>query len=365
MCYITHPSYGRVAPLATKPIPLRHIDMASFGDIRSALQRPPSHEVWEDLTLSLSAFQGGTDNFRHTVLPYVSSALERWPDHLRTVPALWARQLLRGMQRFHLEALRLARSLSLRELRRRLRYILPHSVKALLTHELLADLNLLDLRGSSSAPGMLLAMAPGAPLRLRGLSLRSCEVNTSTLERLIDAGWLTDLTRLDLSWNDFTDRGIAALTRTHVLRECVRIELDGNYLTPESALALAHATDLHVRRLECGWNSLTSRGVAILSEAPWFGEVATLGLSNNHLDDEAVRAICAANPAALRHLKLYNNDLTRKAVTLLLESPLIAQLTTLDVSANPIDALGERLLRDAARAHDGLSITIDRGDDLP
>ena len=69
--------------------------MYSFGDIREALQRPPTQDAWERLCEVLDAWNDDVD-WDEVARPYVEDQLRRWPDTLRRAPWRWVERSLRG-----------------------------------------------------------------------------------------------------------------------------------------------------------------------------------------------------------------------------------------------------------------------------
>ena len=67
---------------------------SSFGDLRSAAQRPPGPDAWRGLCHLAQRFE--SDTFHERALPYLKAHLDRWPDALRCAPRSWIRRVASG-----------------------------------------------------------------------------------------------------------------------------------------------------------------------------------------------------------------------------------------------------------------------------
>jgi Leucine-rich repeat (LRR) protein len=303
--------------------------MDTFGDIRSLLQLPPTQERWNTLCALLDAARPSR-TARDLVLPYARDHLARWPDPLRMAPWRWLVQTI-----FEDD---------------------PPLGWSLVRH---------------------VSFSPAAPLnnswteRVAGsphldgishLSLTSCHIGGAPLARILDAPCMPHLRALDLSFNHVRDDGLRGITRTQNLRSLERLELVAN--------------------------GVMFHGVKFIGDSPWWPGLKALDLAQNHLNPQALvalggaldagalehlelranahgvshvpslsRLVCAPGASSLRSLGLAQNNLDAQHVRAIADSPHLTSLERLDLSsgrshraARPIEPADMLALRASAAA---------------
>jgi uncharacterized protein (TIGR02996 family) len=136
--------------------------------------------------------------------------------------------------------------------------------------------------------------------------------------------WLAHLRGLDLSEN-----GIDAATLA--------------YLTASRFVCLLQALDL-------SGNPIGPRGVALLAAAPSAEELRELHLARCGLAGLALLEPLGGRSRQWRRLDLAGNDLGRRDLLRLVESPLMWGLGALDLASNPLDDDGVSVLADSPKA---------------
>jgi hypothetical protein len=144
---------------------------------------------------------------------------------------------------------------------------------------------------------------------LQGLNLCGNRLGDDGAQAL--CSWrLAALGELALGWNDIGDGGAQALA-AGVWPDLEVLNLRANRLGPEGAAAVMALPAL--RRLGLDENPLGNAGLAALAAAPAFPRLVWLNLGGTGLDDGAVDALLAARPAALRELRVHDNELGPEA----------------------------------------------------
>ncbi len=267
--------------------------MDTFGDIRSLLQLPPTEERWNTLCALLDAARPSR-TVRDLVLPYARDHLGRWPDTLRMAPWRWL------VQTIHEDD--------------------PPLGWSLVRH---------------------VSFSPAAPLNntwtervagsrhfthLSHLSLISCHIGGAPLARILDAPCMPHLRSLDLSFNHIRDDGLRGITRTQNLRSLERLEL------------IANGVMFH--------------GVKFIGDSPWWPGLKTLNLAQNHLNPQALVALGAALDAgSLEHLELRANAHGVSHVpslARLVGAPGASSLRSLGLAQNNLDAEHLRAIADSS-----------------
>jgi len=136
---------------------------------------------------------------------------------------------------------------------------------------------------------------------------------------------LAALRELALGWNDISDAGARALAAGHAAAasgaataaaaaawpRLESLNIRANQLGADGAAALLALPAL--TRLGLDENPLGNDGVAALAAAPRFARLTWLNLGGTSIDDGAVDALLDARPAALRELRVHDNELSWEA----------------------------------------------------
>lgn len=123
--------------------------------------------------------------------------------------------------------------------------------------------------------------------------------------------------------------------------------LSNNHITDEEVRALAQSSHLaNVLWLDLNRNTITAEGARALSQSPHMVNVTCLDLGSNKLADEGARALAQSpNLTALTDLDLKRNQITDEGARALAQSPHLTSLTCLELGNNKLTDEGKRALK--------------------
>jgi Ran GTPase-activating protein (RanGAP) involved in mRNA processing and transport len=181
-------------------------------------------------------------------------------------------------------------------------------------------------------------------MRLERLDVSGTALAGVSLERVLDAAVLEDLTRLDMSRCGSARKNMEVVAGSGFWTRAVEFRARQGTIPAATLEPLCQSTgSAALRILDLGDNYLRTEGVRMLCEAPWAGGLTYLALSKNYLDDESVEALAASGRfTKLRTLHLANNNLdqdrsegeeiTHRGAAALAAAPSLANLRVLTLS---------------------------------
>lgn len=151
-----------------------------------------------------------------------------------------------------------------------------------------------------------------------------------------------ELRSLDLSLNDLTARGVAALASAPIAQTLRHLSLRANQLEPQATRGLGALTQLEI--LDLSDNALLDEGVLTLANTAL--QLKTLSLEQTQTSDAGARALsCSPHLSQLHTLILSDNVLSARGLDALLSSAHLHKLTLLRLAGcaisfdDPEDAL--------------------------
>jgi Leucine-rich repeat (LRR) protein len=181
-------------------------------------------------------------------------------------------------------------------------------------------------------------------------------LDDASLEPIFQAEWFRNLTSLDLTGNSFSDRVIFRLARSRVCSqlESLRIsqraqQQDDLHLESRGCRALAEADFSQLEHLELCRQGIDSDKIRDLLKSRSLTNLTTLDLSGNPLQDAGVTAIANCKVLEnLRVLKLESCDFTNEGFRGLAQSPYLKNLEQLFLGGSRLN-LGplERIFKSA------------------
>jgi uncharacterized protein (TIGR02996 family) len=168
---------------------------------------------------------------------------------------------------------------------------------------------------------------------LEQLDLTGNQIGENGARALSNSKNLTHLEILTLRGNEIGDGGAEALGACDGLKALRRLELSANGLRITGVKGLIKTGKLaNLRQLDLSSNLLGDMGLQVLARSPHLGQLRTLNLSSNKIGTTGIKDLAAfRNLTSLRELYLGGNEIDDEAARILLDSPLCAQLTVLDL----------------------------------
>ena len=361
----------------------------SFGDLRSALHRPPDASAWALLCELLERWPHDDPALDALVLPYALAQLKRWPDALRQRPRRWLELALADQPA---PSYGLSRCLALPRAG-----LDDSALTRLCQGQALQGLTLLDLRFNW-------LRERGAAALARCDALASCRELLLSFNQLTDRGLhalghshshshshshaqrqpLAQLERLELARNDLSDLSTATFLSAPFSPSLRALSLSANWIGPSGTHTLAQSPLTRLESLDLSHNQLTDLGVAHLTnQDARLIKLKKLNLSHNGLTSQAARSLAWIRPTthlvflslsenrigaqglhylaessrlrSLQTLELERAQLPDEALWALAETPHLAQLQTLSMADNLLGAEGMEILALAPRALPSLS----------
>lgn len=321
--------------------------MVDFGDVRSLLQQPPSHQSWAQLCAWVE--RSDDEELEQAVLPYVRQHLSRWPDRMRAAPRAWLDRMLQDSKK-RVPAMALVSVLDLRsyaaaraswnkERDEDLSWILRRTELEYVRHILMHRV--------SPTVGELGALAANpAAAKVESIELGECELPANSDGRaLLEVRELVGLREVAWTAAKLDDLFIQRLAEAPLGGQLERLDVSGNALTHVGvARLLSDARFARLRSLSAGKNPAQGRPLAaLLSGSTAVSQLRELSLSQ--LDMRDTLAVLVRGPLAerLERLELWKAGLHSGAIEALAAAPLGA-LRALELSKNAVGDAGAQAL---------------------
>jgi hypothetical protein len=319
----------------------------AFGDLRSILHQPPSHDGWAALCAALEALSEA-DHEQATA--YATQQLAPWPDALRQLPT---HRLIPFLQDHphpihaltraltldrppHPTLLALGSCAQLRPVRILHISALPSSrdggddplFDATFAH---AHLHTLRLERGDCGLAVARALSRAALDQLHTLALDDMAVSRDAA-RALSAARLPALTHLSLAGNHPARAGLASLLGWPSLPALTHLSLARCQLDRDLAPLLSAAPLPALTSIDLSDNPLGNLGLTRILDAPWRDQLQHLTLRGCGLTAEAMRTLAAAQLPALHTLDLSDNPIGDEGARHLLATSLPHTLRALRCS---------------------------------
>lgn len=184
------------------------------------------------------------------------------------------------------------------------------------------------------------------------LGFKAGQLGPAGLQALAGFGWAAGLSRLDLSHQPITGRGLSALRGG--LPRLRQLDLAGTHLSANAGAALGALPCPELRELTLWGNALGDTGVAGLLSGEVAYRLRLLDLRGNGIGDEGVAELAGSECLAeLRELNLADNRIGSAGARALSRAEGLPRLERLVLWGNPVGAEGVEALRDrfGSRVH--------------
>ncbi|WP_395461041.1 hypothetical protein [Wolbachia endosymbiont (group B) of Ablattaria laevigata] len=176
---------------------------------------------------------------------------------------------------------------------------------------------------------------------IKELSLGSCQIGNEGAKALAN---LTNLTQLDLSYNNIDKEGAKALADSN-LTNLTQLNLNYNQIGKEGAEALADSNLTNLTQLNLSYNQIGNEGAKALANLT---NLTQLDLISNQIGNEGAKALGNGNLTNLTQLGLQFNYIDAEGAKALADSNL-TKLTQLDLSVNKIGNKGAKALAESEK----------------
>lgn len=328
-----------------------------FGEFRSILHYPTTHH-WQRLVELVE--QCDPQIFSTTLMPYMLALLEtsRWQRITRTVPKRWLRDLSEGAPA---PWIRLCNTLKIQFKPKPYNRIF----RALRLQPWLLDgLQSFHLSGDLSDAHLAMIPVINARFQLHTLRIDSQSVNDEALAQLLAQPIMHGLRTLICKGATIGPHSVSVLAEAPHLQGITCLVMRGTSLTPVQFERLLKSPASHQwRQLDIssrqpGWasllpyheltqhNHLHDEGIALLTRATHIRKLEALHLTHSHLTHVGLTHLRrATHLRSLTHINMsHSHGLTDLAVDVLLHSPVLQNIESLDLSHCSLSNEGIALL---------------------
>lgn len=170
---------------------------------------------------------------------------------------------------------------------------------------------------------------------LEHLDFNAFESRTEPFLSLFEFTDFPSLTGLGINWAEFEERGARYLSMSEGLKNLRRLDLCGCYIGPRGLAILLDAPWFgNLDWLSIEWNKLGEDGARVLRDASVLENIITLDVEHNDLDDLGIEHLARASLPSLEHLDLNLNGFHDRGLIALAESPILEHLISIDLSFN-------------------------------
>jgi uncharacterized protein (TIGR02996 family) len=218
----------------------------------------------------------------------------------------------------------------------------------------------LDLEQCEFRRGVLDSVVVGAATFLekgeelfRRVPIRRVQLRDSAtvMPELVVSPLLANVRELVLCGDNLGNGGVNLLTRSPFLKELEMLDLGFNGINDAGVNILARAGTMpNLSSLSLSANGfITSAGIMYLAASPFFGNLTSLDIFGNDIDDSGLKAIIASKSLSLlRTLRLSENHIGDAGISALARSTLLERMLTqssqLEIRTNQIGPSGIEVL---------------------
>ena len=132
------------------------------------------------------------------------------------------------------------------------------------------------------------------------LNLSGKKIGDKGLSVLLRQGFLKDLKKMDLRYNEISPAGAKILAKTPTFKKLKTLILKHNFFSDEGVIAFAQSNSFpKLENLQLGWNEVRDAGALALADSQNFPKLKKLDLRGNFMASETKKVL----RSSLTHLK--------------------------------------------------------------
>ena len=140
------------------------------------------------------------------------------------------------------------------------------------------------------------------------LNLSGKKIGDKGLSVLLKQGFLKDLKKIDLRYNEISPAGAKMLANTPTFKKLNTLILKHNFFSDEGAIALAKSSSFpKLENLQLGWNEVRDAGALALAESQNFPELKKLDLRGNFLAGQT-KDVLRSSFSHLKSLRIFQSE---------------------------------------------------------
>ena len=140
------------------------------------------------------------------------------------------------------------------------------------------------------------------------LNLSGKKIGDKGISVLLRQGFLKDLKKMDLRYNEISPAGAKMLAKTPTFKKLKTLILKHNFFSDEGAMALAKSNSFpKLENLQLGWNEVRDAGALALAESQNFPNLKKLDLRGNFLASET-KKVLRSSLIHLKSLRIFQSE---------------------------------------------------------
>ena len=140
------------------------------------------------------------------------------------------------------------------------------------------------------------------------LNLSGKKIGDKGLSVLLRQGFLKDLKKMDLRYNEITPAGAKILAKTPTFKKLKTLILKHNFFSDEGVIAFAKSNSFpKLENLQLGWNEVRDAGALALAGSKKFPKLKKLDLRGNFLASET-KKVLRSSLSHLKSLRIFQSE---------------------------------------------------------
>lgn len=140
------------------------------------------------------------------------------------------------------------------------------------------------------------------------LNLSGKKIGDKGLSVLLRQGFLKDLKKIDLRYNEISPSGAKMLANTLTFKKLKTLILKHNFFFDEGVIAFAKSNSFpKLENLQLGWNEVRDAGALALAESQNFPKLKKLDLRGNFLASET-KKVLRSSLSHLKSLRIFQSE---------------------------------------------------------
>ena len=140
------------------------------------------------------------------------------------------------------------------------------------------------------------------------LNLSGKKIGDKGLSVLLRQGFLKDLKKMDLRYNEISPAGAKILAKTPTFKKLKTLILKHNFFADEGVIAFAKSNSFpKLENLQLGWNEVRDAGALALADSQNFPKLKKLDLRGNFMTSET-KKVLRSSLSHLKSLRIFQSE---------------------------------------------------------
>ena len=140
------------------------------------------------------------------------------------------------------------------------------------------------------------------------LNLSGKKIGDKGLSVLLRQGFLKDLKKMDLRYNEISPAGAKMLANTPTFKKLKTLILKHNFFSDEGVIAFAKSNSFpKLENLQLGWNEVRDGGALALADSQNFPKLKKLDLRGNFMASDT-KKVLRSSLSHLKSLRIFQSE---------------------------------------------------------